>query len=1100
MSVVRKIQTGTLTLVGTATDVSVSTYSTSQAILFFMCEGGNINANRSLTRGEKVSTTSIGFRRNTTGTQNPFIRWWLFEFDGDTDVQDIQLSGTEFTNAAISSVNLADSFVMIGGITNAATAPTDTCSYRAVLISSVLVGTDTGSFGTTATMNFQVIEQGGVHGIESVQSFERDDSATTWNQTISSVDTSRTWLLGGGDPLTDFHEYDDIYTLELTSSTNVQGAHSSAVSWNSGCHIVEYKSDVSVQSGSVSIGSDTDVTLTSLKIVNAVPQLSSASGMCFSNGTNSTSTNNAASNQVIGIIDSTTNLNLHRHLTTGTLTGKWFVLEYDQEVISEATLDDTPQTNTGTDGDTFNHTIGSGDNRVLIVCVATRGTTTSNTLVDSTFNSVAMTEAITVASAGSGTNVRSTIFYMLESSLPVAGSYEVDVTTPSGTADETIVTVFSYSDVTQAAPDTAFAGSESSISDIQTDITTTGVDGIAIDCFAGGNGAQSTESQTGQIERGDASTANMELAVSTRETGLAEDWPMSWEFGGSFARHAHTIIAFDGAPPVTTIDIAGESDGVATVAGTLDIIAIDIDGESDGVATVAGALDVTTELEGESDGVATAVSNLIIIDTISGESDGVATVAGSLGILTELVGNTDGVATVIGTLQSPLVGQSDGVATVAGTIDVLTGLEVQPAGVAVVSATMNQTHRPLGLADGVATVTADLDVIGNVVFIEAQSDGTSVVQGDGTLLEILTQLQVGISGQASVIATLAPDRILEASSDGVATVAGTIDVLTQVVGEADGQASVLGNLGVLTQLAGQSAGVNATLGNLAGKIAVLIGQSDGVASVTGTLQVATSLASAVAGVATAQGSIITQLALDGLSAGLADVQATLNKIREVEGESDGVATALGTLGVLTAVEAVVEAAATVAGTVDVQTVLQVAVAGVAEVQGQLEIDTPIDGQSDGVAIVQGVLDVLTALEANSAGIAIVQDAALVIITGLVGQSDGVATVTADMLSIAEVAGQSDGVASVSANLLVETILRALSEGESIPVGALNVFTPLTGESLGFATVQGRLSVPGQPEIVGSTRGRARVSGALTVISFNSNHAQKTNPNILTRTL
>jgi hypothetical protein len=1059
VSVLKSQQSGQVTLLNESVSVTVASYVAANSILFFSFKGGNSDARRSFVRGEKTDSTTITFYKGNSGETYAEIAWGLYEFDGNTDVQDITESGTGTQNTTITSVDMDLAHVMPLGVSNATdTSKTDTYTAALEVTSATNVQRRAGSSGSSATFAYQVVQQEGDHGTNSVQFFSRSaDTGTSFNQTISSVTTSRTAIFGSGKCNASSWGYGDQFRIKLTSGTNVQGNRAGSASWDSAFYVVEYKLNVKVQTGTFSFsgsGTDQSTTVTSVVTKNAGAQTTAATCMGFSMGTHSYAAEaNGVNINTRVALTSATNLNFQRSGGYDTLSLDWQVLEADPNATSIVQVNDTPTEADGADGVSFSHTIGGNSDRILIVCVTTRGNSEADTAVLCTYNAVSMTQGVTKVSNTGGFNLRTTIFYMLEANLPSAGSYTVSVTTPTGTSQETQACAYSVRDAAQQAPDaTATDGADASTNFVDTDITTTVPNTFIVDCFAGDGSISDTTARTGQTERGEIPDTQTTLLTSTRPAGLAEAWPMAWDFGSSFNRWAHAVLAL---APVSQL--------------------IDLEGDSDGSSSVAGSLAVDTALEAD--------------------SDGVATVAASLGVIREIEGESDGVASVVGTLLVDLVGHADGVSVVSGSLDVLTALEGESDGVADVAGSLDVPKGLAGQIDGSSVVSAYLNILEEILQLQGQADGSSSVECLGSEFKVRTRLLVGVPGQATVTGTLAPDRVLQGESDGVATVAGTLDV----AGQADGVADVSGSLGVLTLLAGQADGAASVAGSLYGAIRLIEAAVAGQASVSGSLEVATSLASLVSGEAAVEGSLAVQTALAALVDGVADVTATLQKTRPVEGQADGVATVAGTLAVLTALEGQADGVADVAGTVNVLTALRAAVAGVATVAASLEQDVPIEGQADGVATVLGALNVLRALEAAADGVSAVE-ATLGKRIPVEGQADGVATVSADMLNFVWQNGQADGEATVVSALEVLTALEAAVAGQSVPTGALEVAVALIGESLGLSTPVGTLSIDGLGLGPAIARGRARVSGELSVVRFISSHSGKEDPRIITRTI
>lgn len=1140
MSVLKIKQSGTTTLINPSQAVTVSSYTASKSILYFTFKGGDGQADRSMVRGVKTNSTTITFYRNNSLGTTPTIEWTLLQFDADTDVQDIDESGTGTQNTTITSVDTSKAFVVSSGSNCADDTLTDTQSALLQLTSSTNVRRITGTGGTSGTFAYQVVEQAGTHGAKSVQFFSLSaQTGTSFNQSITSVATDRTILFGSGKSAGNYY-YSDVFRLNLASATSVTGTRAGTNSFDVGFYVVEYDTNVKVQRGSVAVGSSTDVTLTSIVVANALAQMAAAHSCGFALGSNSDNTGDGTNANVVASFTNSTTLNLSRTGTLGTNTVNWQVMEADPTAVSNILINDTPTTtSTTSDSLSFSHTLGGNTYRILVVLVTTRGNTLSDTAVSCTFNSVSMTQGAT-AYSGTSFNVRSTIFYLLDASLPSAGSYTVEVTTPTGSPQVITAVAFSIRGAKQQAPEATYTGgADASIQNVDHRVTTVTANALSIDSFCG-DGSGSAVPGTGQTERADFGSTNNLHLVSTRECGLAnESWPSMWAISSSQNRWAHAIVAFECEPTgqvescsgssagtssvsgglnvdtalagssagaasasaslLVDTALAGQSDGVALVDGSLSS-PVRFDVQSNGLSDVAGSMNVDRSLAGQSDGVTSIVAALKLPVRFTGQSDGVTSIVADVDNFHHLSGVINGVATVAGDLNVFFSGRADGYSVVEGALSVLRDLRSSIATGSAVVGTLKHQGNIDGSSNGVSTVSGAINVTRAITYLVGASAGSSSVVGSGPLLRVLTRLLGGIPGQASVTGTLTGARPYEGRSDGVATVSGSLEVQTALVAASAGSSAVAGAIAVLLELAGGSNGWADVQGSLYGAIKLMNATITGQTTVTGSLTVAARrLAGASAGVSAPQGDLLVQTSLAGLAAGLAAVDADLGVLRQVAGASDGVSTVAGTLALTRGVVATVAAVASVTGTTEVNRVLQATIAGVATVAASLDADVPIAGASDGVAYVSGVLNVLRALEGATAGQSDV-DSFLNVHRPLAGQIDGLSAVDADMLNMVWHEGQADGVALVSASLQVQYALEAAANGQSAPTGALWVAKTLMASSLGLSSPVGTLNIDGLGLGPTLSRGRARVRGALTVIRFSSSTSQRTNPRIITRTI
>jgi len=120
----------------------------------------------------------------------------------------------------------------------------------------------------------------------------------------------------------------------------------------------------------------------------------------------------------------------------------------------------------------WDHTLGAGDNRILIVCVGVEDTEQADLVIsDVTYNGTAMTH-VSGSSGRAGTSFLAwtDIYYLLDAGLPGAGTYQVEVTTVGETADIEAAAI-SITGGAQEAPETAAGNSNEDGSPISTDVT-----------------------------------------------------------------------------------------------------------------------------------------------------------------------------------------------------------------------------------------------------------------------------------------------------------------------------------------------------------------------------------------------------------------------------------------------------------------------------------------------------------------------------------------------------------------------------------------------------------------------------------------------------
>jgi len=230
----------------------------------------------------------------------------------------------------------------------------------------------------------------------------------------------------------------------------------------------------------------------------------------------------------------------------------------------------------------WSHTIGSGSNRLLVVCIAHENWT-SDTVSGVTYDDVALTKAI---SKQEGANYAE-IWYLLETDLPSTGAYTVVVTFPNAFIDSVCGAV-SVDNVTQQAPEATASGSDTNTDTISTNITTISKNAWLFDVLSVSDDTTSTPG-SGQVERFDVhsgDTGGVTGVASTKEvesTGLTS---MSQTAAASQGRLAHCIVAFEALGGSdnkwqATLDTEAFQVFFDGITGNTQTAAKDVDSEND---------------------------------------------------------------------------------------------------------------------------------------------------------------------------------------------------------------------------------------------------------------------------------------------------------------------------------------------------------------------------------------------------------------------------------------------------------------------------------------------------------------------------------------
>ncbi|MFZ0034386.1 MAG: hypothetical protein WAK60_05305, partial [Sedimentisphaerales bacterium] len=199
----------------------------------------------------------------------------------------------------------------------------------------------------------------------------------------------------------------------------------------------------------------------------------------------------------------------------------------------------------------WSHTVGSGNNRLLVVSIVSKDSTPSDQIISSVkFNSVSMTlvpgstKSRTVYSGTSySTTLRSDLYYMLN---PPVGTYTVLVNF-NGSVSYRVGGGVSLSNIKQQAPEAVAASSATSAS-ISTIITVPNTGAWVVDVVGHSNSGSFTTSTS--TERWDKTSSYHTAAASTKAVTSSGSNTLSWTFSGSSGTIIHSLAAF--APSETT--------------------------------------------------------------------------------------------------------------------------------------------------------------------------------------------------------------------------------------------------------------------------------------------------------------------------------------------------------------------------------------------------------------------------------------------------------------------------------------------------------------------------------------------------------------------
>jgi pectate lyase len=232
----------------------------------------------------------------------------------------------------------------------------------------------------------------------------------------------------------------------------------------------------------------------------------------------------------------------------------------------------------------WSHTLnaGPGSSRAVVVGVVSRGSSVANASASgATFNGVPMISlATSVANAGSGTFNRSQLFYLLDASLPAAGTYTVQVTfaVSQSASNNPLGGAISLTNVSQSAPAGFSNSSGTGTANTLTTVVSASPGSWVVDTFGvGSTTANIVTNATGMVSRFNvpqvSGVPNSGAAGSTLVAGTGGSATMSWR--SATAREVHSLAVFapalsvPTAPSITTPPVSQTVDAGANVSFTV---------------------------------------------------------------------------------------------------------------------------------------------------------------------------------------------------------------------------------------------------------------------------------------------------------------------------------------------------------------------------------------------------------------------------------------------------------------------------------------------------------------------------------------------------
>ncbi len=193
----------------------------------------------------------------------------------------------------------------------------------------------------------------------------------------------------------------------------------------------------------------------------------------------------------------------------------------------------------------WSHTIGSGDKRILVVGIAGEDDSIDDLAVSSlTYNDISMDLVAGSARSVGSEPIKTELYYLLDSNLPAAGTYMVEVTY-SGNVNKRCAGTISLEGAEQQPPEAVVTNSNENTDTISTNITSLTDNAWIVDVVgSSGAGSFTADQGAGQIGRFDISSDSSTTAGSTRPVASAGPAAVGWSYSATADRLAHSAAAF----------------------------------------------------------------------------------------------------------------------------------------------------------------------------------------------------------------------------------------------------------------------------------------------------------------------------------------------------------------------------------------------------------------------------------------------------------------------------------------------------------------------------------------------------------------------------
>jgi len=194
---------------------------------------------------------------------------------------------------------------------------------------------------------------------------------------------------------------------------------------------------------------------------------------------------------------------------------------------------------------TWTHTIGSGNNRLLVVGVFAKDSNSDNLEINNIkYNNIAMKPVDgSGKSAGYASLIKTELYYLPDANLPPSGSYNV-VAAYAGSIAEISAGAISLKNVQQQPRQAIAANSQTSTDYISTNIATSTNGAWVVDIVGCDSEGTFSPADANMTKRWYQTTAGTSAAASTRPVELAGSVTMGWSNTVSADYLVHSVAAF----------------------------------------------------------------------------------------------------------------------------------------------------------------------------------------------------------------------------------------------------------------------------------------------------------------------------------------------------------------------------------------------------------------------------------------------------------------------------------------------------------------------------------------------------------------------------